>query len=74
MSKLQERRQAARLTQMQLSKATGLMLGVIRHYEQGSRNIEGAKIETLARLAIACGCTIPDTLKTIIWVNCSLRQ
>ncbi len=63
MSKLQERRQAAGLTQAQLAEAAGIPLGVLRHYEQGSRNVDGAKVETLARLAIACKCTISDLLE-----------
>ena len=63
MSKLQERRLAAGLTQVQLAEAVGIAKGVLCHYEQGSRNLDGAKLETLARLAIACRCTIPDILE-----------
>ena len=63
MSKLQERRLAAGLTQAQLAETVGIAKGVLCHYEQGSRNLDGAKLETLARLAIACKCTIPDILE-----------
>ena len=62
-TKLQERRKAAGLTQIQLADAAGLTVGVLRRYEQGARNLDGAKVETLARLAIACKCTIPDILE-----------
>ena len=63
MSKLQERRLAAGLTQVQLAEAAGLTKGVLCHYEQGSRNLDGANVATLARLAIACRCTIPDLIE-----------
>ncbi len=63
MSKLQEMRQAAGLTQVQLATAVGITKGVLCHYEQGTRNLDGAKVETLAKLAIACKCTIPEILE-----------
>lgn len=64
MSKLQEKRIAAGLSQSQLAKAAGMAVGVLQHYEQGSRQIDGAKLETLADLAAALGCKIPDILES----------
>ena len=74
MSRLQEKRTAAGLSQSQLAKAAGLNLGVYQHYEQGNRNIDGAKIETLAAIAAkietlaaiaaVLGCKIVDILES----------
>lgn len=64
MSRLQEKRLAAGLSQSQLAKAAGLNLGAYQHYEQGNRNIDGAKIETLAAIAAVLGCKIPDILES----------
>ena len=63
MTKLQQKRQECGLTQERLATATGITLGVLRSYEQGLRNLDGAKVETLARLAIALNCSIPDILE-----------
>lgn len=65
MSRLQERRLAAGLSQSQLAQAAGLNLGAYQHYEQGNRNIDGAKIETLAAIAAVLGCKIPDILESV---------
>lgn len=64
MSKLQEKRIAAGLSQSQLAKAAGVAVGVLQHYEQGTRQIDGAKIDTLADLAAALGCKITDILES----------
>lgn len=64
MSNLQEKRLAAGMSQSQLAKASGVPVGVLQHYEQGSRNIDGAKLETLADLAAALGCKIPELLES----------
>ena len=64
MSNLQEKRIAAGMSQSQLAKASGVPVGVLQHYEQGSRNIDGAKLETLADLAAALGCKIVDILES----------
>ena len=62
--KLQDKRIAAGLSQSQLAKLAGISTGVLQHYEQGSRQIDGAKLETLADLAAALGCKIPDILES----------
>lgn len=62
--KLQEKRIAAGLSQSQLAKLSGVPVGVLQHYEQGTRQIDGAKLETLADLAAALGCKISDILES----------
>ena len=63
MTKLQEKRIAAGFSQSQLAKAAGIVVGVLQHYEQGTRQIDGAKIDTLANLAAVLGCKIWDILE-----------
>ena len=64
MSNLQNKRLAAGLSQSQLAKAAGLNLGAYQHYEQGNRNIDGAKIEIVEAIAAVLGCKIPDILES----------
>ncbi len=59
---LQEKRQAAGLSQSQLAQKSGVNLRMIQHYEQGFRDINGAKLETLLDLSAAIGCSIRDIL------------
>lgn len=63
MTNLQQKRQESGLTQERLAMSVGISVGVLRSYEQGLRNLDGAKVETLAKLAIALNCTIPDILE-----------
>ena len=64
MSKLQQMRLNRGLSQERLATASGVNVRVLQTYEQGSRNLDGAKVDTLARLAIALNCTIPDILES----------
>ena len=65
MGKLQERREAAGLSQSQLANMVeGLSLRTLQHYEQGSRDINKAAASTVHRLAVVLGCTVEDLLDT----------
>lgn len=61
---LQEMRLKAGLSQSKLSKASGVRTNQIQKYEIGYRSIDGASLDTLCKLAIACGCTLPDILES----------
>ena len=63
MSNLKNARVAAGLSQSELSKKTGVNLRMLQYYEQGVKNIDGAKIETLAALARELNVGISDILK-----------
>lgn len=58
--KLKQMRINAGLTQTQLSALTGLKLGTIQAYECGKRNINGADLKTILKLASALKCTVSD--------------
>ena len=64
MSKLQERRKSAGLSQSQLAaKVDGLSVRTLQSYEQGLRDLNKAAITTVRDLAAALGCTVEDLLE-----------
>lgn len=63
MSKLQTYRKEKALSQKELADISGVTLKMIREYEQGQRNINGAAADRLYRLALALGCRIEDLLE-----------
>lgn len=60
MSKLQEQRTASGLTRQKLSEKSGVNVRLIERYEQGERDINGAKLKTLLRLCASLGCELRD--------------
>lgn len=59
---LQEKRTASGMSQGQLSKASGVNVRMIQFYEQGRKDINGARLGTLLQLSGALGCTVSDLL------------
>lgn len=62
MSKLQERRAASGLTRQQLSELSGVNVRLIERYEQGERDINGAKLKTLLKLCKALECNLENII------------
>lgn len=60
---LKEIREKKNLTQAQLSEKSGVNLRMIQKYEQGDRDISGAKVKTAIALAEALECSIYDIIK-----------
>lgn len=63
MTNLQRLRVAKGLSQSDLSAAAGISVRRIQCYEQGTRPIDGAKIDALCDMALALGCRIEDLLE-----------
>ena len=63
MSKLQDKRKAAGLSQSKLADRVGVSFRMIQHYEQGSLDINKAAAETVYRLAVALGCDMAELLE-----------
>ena len=59
---LRETREKAGLSQVQLSKESGVNLQMIRFYEQGTKDINGAKLVTLLTLCDVLGCKLADVV------------
>lgn len=60
--KLKEMRERAGLSQSELARLSGVKVQAIQHYEQGFRDLNGAKAITVYRLANAIGCTVEELL------------
>lgn len=64
MSKLQDRRKAAGLSQSQLAaKVEGLTLRTLQYYEQGALDINKAAAVIVWRLSVALNCDVVDLLE-----------
>lgn len=63
MSNLKNARIRAGLSQSALAKQANVNLRMLQNYEQKVKNIDGAKIETLAALSRVLGCGISDILE-----------
>ena len=61
--KLKEMRQSRGLSQSQLAEKTGINIRTLQHYEQGSKNFDHARIDTILRVCIALGCKLDDIIE-----------
>ena len=59
---MKELREKAGLTRAQLSEQTGISFRTIEAYEQGRKDINGAKLKTLLKLCQALGCSLSELL------------
>lgn len=63
MSKLQNARKSAGLSQSKLAEISGVGIRMIQDYEQGHKDINGARAITVYNLAQALGVTIECLLE-----------
>lgn len=61
--KLKEMRQSRGLSQSQLAEKTGINVRVLQHYEQGSKNFDHARIDTIMKVCIALHCKMEDVIE-----------
>ena len=59
---LRETRENAGITQVKLAEEAGLNAQVLRHYEQGVRDINGCKLKTLLRICTVLNCGLSDII------------
>ena len=57
---LQEKRKEKGWSQSQLAEIAGVNVRTLQFYEQGVKDVNGAKLNTLLSLAIALDCSIYD--------------
>lgn len=62
-SKLQDKRLAAGLSQSQLAEKANVNYRVLQCYEQGTKKIDRARLDTIYKLAIALDCTVSDLIE-----------
>lgn len=61
--KLKELREQRGISRPELSAASGVNIRTIEGYEQGKKDINGAKLKTLLKLCQALNCRLEDILE-----------
>lgn len=59
---LKEIREQRQLSQSQLARMSGVSIKTIQAYEQGTKNIDHARLKTLLKLSITLRCSIDEIL------------
>lgn len=62
-NRLKQLRQSCGLSRKRLSEISGVNLRSIQDYEQGHKDLAGARGETLYRMSMALGCTVEELLE-----------
>lgn len=61
---LQDVRISKGLSQTELANLSGVNIRTLQSYEQGLKNIDGAKLDTLLNLSSTLNCNISDILES----------
>ena len=64
MTNLKSKRESIQLSQKELAERSGVNVRTLQFYEQGTRDIDGARLETLLDIAAALGCRIDDIVES----------
>ena len=64
MNKLKEVRLSKGLTQKQLAEAANINIRVLQHYEQGSKNFDHARIDTILNVCNTLECRLSDIIQS----------
>ena len=60
--KLKEMRQSKGLSQGQLAEKSKMNVRTLQHYEQGSKNFDHARIDTILRVCLVLNCKLEDII------------
>lgn len=63
-TKLKAVRVASGLAQRELADRCDMNIRTLQHYEQGSKLIDSARLDTIIKVCIALNCDIPDILES----------
>lgn len=69
MNKLKTMRNRAGLSQSQLANLTGINVGTLRHYEQGSKNFDHARLDTILKTCIVLDCKLENIIESEEYLN-----
>ena len=67
--KLKEMRQAAGLSQSQLAEKANINVRTLQHYEQGSKNFDHARMDTIFRVCLALNCKFEDIIENQDYID-----
>lgn len=60
--KLKELRQAAGLSQSQFAEKAEMSVRTLQHYEQGSKDFNNARIDTILKACLVLNCKLEDII------------
>lgn len=63
-TKLKSVRVASGMSQEELANRTGLNVRTLQHYEQGSKDFDSARIDTILKVCITLNCTLSDIIES----------
>lgn len=63
-TKLKALRVASGISQRELAEKVGINLGTLKHYEQGSKNFDNARINVILGTCVVLGCKLEDILES----------
>lgn len=69
MSKLKTARQAAGLSQNQLAEKANINVRTLQHYEQRSKILDHARIDTILRVCLALNCKFEDIIENQDYID-----
>lgn len=61
--KLKKIREKRGMTQIQLSDTAKISIRTIQHYEQGSKLLDHARIDTILKICLALHCKLEDIIE-----------
>ena len=61
--KLKKLRQAAGLSQSQFAEKAEMSVRTLQHYEQGSKDFDHARIDTILRACLVLNCSLKDIIE-----------
>lgn len=69
MTKLKRMRQHSGLTQSELAKKVNVNLRTLQYYEQGVKQLDHARIDTILKICLELGCDISDIMEEKEWIT-----
>lgn len=67
--KLKKMRQAAGLSQSQFAEKAEMSVRTLQHYEQGSKNFDHARIDTILRACLVLNCSLEEIIENPEYVD-----
>ena len=59
----------AGLSQSQLAEKAGMNVRTLQHYEQGSKNFDHARIDTILSICLALSCKFEDVIENQEYID-----
>ena len=69
MNKLKAKRLETGMSQSQLAEKANLNVRTIQHYEQGSKNFDHARIDTILKVCLALNCKFGEVIENQNFVD-----